>query len=173
MRSLVIHDFAPDPFEFPNIWGKLYFLFYQCTKKISIYLFPIFKINKMDNLYISLQCSLFNFCINHGLCIRKNLKTLWKKCSQMIMRKYLQWRNQFSLTLRCDSRWRATYWEDPRQGPQKQEVRGGPWRAALLPRPRDGGPPGRLDPRIRVAWCAAAGPGIPGSNPTCLLRFLA
>jgi hypothetical protein len=28
--SLVIYDFAPDPSEFPNIWGKFYFLFYQC-----------------------------------------------------------------------------------------------------------------------------------------------
>ncbi len=30
-RSLVIYDFAPDPSEFPNMWGKFYFLFYQCT----------------------------------------------------------------------------------------------------------------------------------------------
>ncbi len=29
-RSLVIYDFAPDPYEFPYMWGKLNFLFYQC-----------------------------------------------------------------------------------------------------------------------------------------------
>jgi hypothetical protein len=29
-RLLLIYDFAPDPSEFPNIWGKFYFLFYQC-----------------------------------------------------------------------------------------------------------------------------------------------
>ena len=29
-RSLVIYDFAPDPSEFPNIWRKFSFLFYQC-----------------------------------------------------------------------------------------------------------------------------------------------
>ncbi len=33
-RSLVIYDFAPDPSEFPNIWGKFYFLFYQCKKSM-------------------------------------------------------------------------------------------------------------------------------------------
>ncbi len=30
-RSLVIYDFAPDPSECHNIWGKFSFLFYQCT----------------------------------------------------------------------------------------------------------------------------------------------
>ncbi len=30
-RPLVICDFAPDPSEFPYIWGKFYFLFYQCS----------------------------------------------------------------------------------------------------------------------------------------------
>jgi hypothetical protein len=30
-RPLVIYDFAPDPSEFPYIWGKFYFLFYQCS----------------------------------------------------------------------------------------------------------------------------------------------
>ncbi len=28
-RPLVIYDFAPDPSEFPYIWEKFYFLFYQ------------------------------------------------------------------------------------------------------------------------------------------------
>ncbi len=30
-RLLVIYDFAPDPSEFPYIWGKFYFIFYQCV----------------------------------------------------------------------------------------------------------------------------------------------
>ncbi len=32
-RLLVLHDFTPDPSEFPNIWEKfsLFFLSYQCT----------------------------------------------------------------------------------------------------------------------------------------------
>jgi hypothetical protein len=30
-RSLVIYDFAPDPSKFPNVWGKFYFLFHQCS----------------------------------------------------------------------------------------------------------------------------------------------
>ncbi len=30
-RPLVIFDFATDPFQFPYIWGKFYFLFYQCN----------------------------------------------------------------------------------------------------------------------------------------------
>ncbi len=30
--SLVIYDFAPDPSEFPNIWGNL---FYQCVVKLK------------------------------------------------------------------------------------------------------------------------------------------
>ncbi len=34
-RSLVIYDFAPDPSEFPNIWGKFSFLFYQCTTRLA------------------------------------------------------------------------------------------------------------------------------------------
>ncbi len=34
-RSLVIYDFAPDPSEFPYIWGKFYFLFYQCSLPYS------------------------------------------------------------------------------------------------------------------------------------------
>ncbi len=29
-RLLVISDFAPAPSEFPNIWGKFSFLFYEC-----------------------------------------------------------------------------------------------------------------------------------------------
>ncbi len=29
-RSLVIYDFAPDPSEFPKLWRKFSFLFYQC-----------------------------------------------------------------------------------------------------------------------------------------------
>jgi hypothetical protein len=33
-RALVIYDFAPDPCEFPNTWGNLFFLFYQCTVKV-------------------------------------------------------------------------------------------------------------------------------------------
>ncbi len=28
--SHILYDILPDPFEFPNIWGKFYFLFYQC-----------------------------------------------------------------------------------------------------------------------------------------------
>jgi hypothetical protein len=43
-RLLVIYDFAPDPYKFPNIRGKCYFLFYQCTLTLYIYystsLFP-------------------------------------------------------------------------------------------------------------------------------------
>ncbi len=30
-RSLVIYDFAPNPSEFPNTWGKFYFLFISVT----------------------------------------------------------------------------------------------------------------------------------------------
>ncbi len=30
-KPFLIYDFAPDPFEFLYIWGKFYFLFYQCT----------------------------------------------------------------------------------------------------------------------------------------------
>jgi hypothetical protein len=33
-RPLVIYDFAPDPSEFPYIWGKFYFLF-QCISTES------------------------------------------------------------------------------------------------------------------------------------------
>ncbi len=33
-RALVIYDFALDPPEFPYIWGKFYFIFYQCIRDI-------------------------------------------------------------------------------------------------------------------------------------------
>ncbi len=35
-RSLIIYDFAPDPYEFPNIRGKFSFLFYQYVNDIFI-----------------------------------------------------------------------------------------------------------------------------------------
>ncbi len=35
-RSLVMYDFAPDPSEFPNIWGKFYFIFYQCALQLCV-----------------------------------------------------------------------------------------------------------------------------------------
>jgi hypothetical protein len=35
--SLVKYDFAPDPSEFPNIWGKFSFLFYQCSSLFSVH----------------------------------------------------------------------------------------------------------------------------------------
>ncbi len=35
---------APDPSEFPNIWGKFYFLFYQCTVLACLHiLFSLYK----------------------------------------------------------------------------------------------------------------------------------
>jgi hypothetical protein len=34
---VVIYDFAPDPSEFPYIWEKMSFLFYQC-RQIKEYL---------------------------------------------------------------------------------------------------------------------------------------
>ncbi len=35
-RSLVRNAFAPDPSEFPNIWGKFSLLFYQCAGNRAI-----------------------------------------------------------------------------------------------------------------------------------------
>ncbi len=43
-RSLVIYDFAPEPSEFPNIWGKFYFIFYQCTCTHSYKHTPVHKV---------------------------------------------------------------------------------------------------------------------------------
>jgi hypothetical protein len=43
-RSLVIYDFAPEPSEFPNIWGKFYFLFYQFTCPHSYKHTPVHKV---------------------------------------------------------------------------------------------------------------------------------
>ncbi len=44
-RPFVIYDFAPS--EFPNLWGKSYFLFYQCnfqvSKKIFFFVSSLFK----------------------------------------------------------------------------------------------------------------------------------
>ncbi len=43
-RSLVIYDFALDPSEFLNIWGKCSFLFYQCTVLACLHiLFCLYK----------------------------------------------------------------------------------------------------------------------------------
>ncbi len=39
-RLLVIYDLAPDPYEFPNIWGKFSFLFDQCNVTSSSANFP-------------------------------------------------------------------------------------------------------------------------------------
>jgi hypothetical protein len=40
-RPLVIYDFAPDPFEFPYIWGKIFFIFFQCTTLHSDFLLSV------------------------------------------------------------------------------------------------------------------------------------
>ncbi len=43
-RSLVIYDLAPDPSEFPNIWGKCYFRFISVVYPLNniAYCWPIF-----------------------------------------------------------------------------------------------------------------------------------
>ncbi len=93
IRSLVIYDFAPesDPSEFPNIWGKFYFLFYQCrhgdfndkdfcfSEVIStdntvslvtyqyIWIENVFFYNVRDNLVCEISCSRKFLCENHPI----------------------------------------------------------------------------------------------------------
>ncbi len=63
-KSLVIYDFAPDPSEFPNIWGKFYFLFYLC-----IHITLIFDIHETCNVLHYNHCLDYEQIIHHALCI--------------------------------------------------------------------------------------------------------
>ncbi len=50
MRPLFMYDFAPDPSEFPYIWGKFSFLFYQCTHTA---IYPLGNNKAISLVYIS------------------------------------------------------------------------------------------------------------------------
>jgi hypothetical protein len=64
-RSLVIYDFAPDPSEFPNIWGKFYFIFYQCT----LHIIEIYWTVTRRSLAVCRTVKFFAFLVFYAACL--------------------------------------------------------------------------------------------------------
>jgi hypothetical protein len=75
-RSLVIDDFAPDHSEFPNIWGKFSFLFYQCTSAPSA---SCCREDVQKTTFVAVWICWSDPCFPSGLCASLTHIGLWEQ----------------------------------------------------------------------------------------------
>ncbi len=75
-RSLVIYDFAPDHSEFPNIWGKFSFLFYQCTSAPPA---SCCREDEQKTTFVAMLICWSDPCLTSGPCASLTQIRLWEQ----------------------------------------------------------------------------------------------